>query len=120
MNKAAVEADAVHFKLEVLWRGAMKRGEPVAVRIDFYSMRLLTASYTANHGGGLEITPNGRTWRGLPFVYEHARVPELVADISIETTTIDEGPRILTIECKDAASGRTVYFNDPDNPPDYR
>ena len=114
-----LEEDAIHWKLDALWRGATRRGKLVAVRIDRHSYRLLMRSREAFLGGGLEHTPEGARWRGLPFIYEVAQVSALYVD-NDAAEVIAPDPAILTIECQDKDSGRTVYFNDPNNPPAFR
>ena len=114
-----IEDDAVHWKLDALWRGARRRGKLVAVRIDRHSYRLLMRSREAYVSGDLETTHDGTRWRGMPFVYEAAPLGAVYKQAGIPTE-IEREPSILTIECNDEDSGRTVYFNDPNNPPAYR
>jgi len=83
-------------------------------------MAELLASREASIGSSLQRTANGWRWRGLPFVFEACMPPLTLSEVAITNEVVVSEPRILTIECKDSASGRTVYFNDPGNPPAFR
>lgn len=97
-------------KLRRLCHAAGRRDlNRAGIRLDPESWNILRAGESKwGLQGDIEIDSGGKaTWRGLR--------------VTIETNSMValEKLEILTIECVDRRSGRTVYVNSPNNPEGY-
>lgn len=114
----------INERLHELWKLLMRSGlDPVELQVDRYSFFRLTGA-DRPEDGSLTMWDGVLKWRNIPINEVHVCNPILASDVTKDTVPTAHVadppmPRMLTI-CAKNAVGRITYFNDPDNPEDYR
>ncbi len=121
MDQNEERGEIVNRRLTELLYSCYGDADPVAVRIDEFSLATLQAAGQAR--GWFSLRQDGKTtWNGLPIILE-APGPQVKPSADPELPDVERlllKPRILTIEGKSKVSGRTVYINWETNPEGYR
>ena len=118
MSQEAVESkvsksDAMHFRLNVLWRSLMRMDYAAAtINLDRDTFRHICASSEAYFDGSIRIVETGKLWRTIPLrlrLVEPPRAVPLNAEMSSEPIS-ELFCMYIDVEKR---NGRHVYLDDP-------
>jgi len=109
----ALKSDAMHLRLDTLWRSLKRTDHTEAVvHIDRPTFDAICSSKIAFHDGSLFYNDCDPVWRGLRIVFHHGGAPIPIAGVYPEPMAIPyDEPFCMYIEVV-KRNGRRVYIDD--------